>query len=115
MTKSELKTGMIVTKRDGSKFMVFENAAIQARNDCNKFLVEIHGRVWSDLCKYYNEDMTSICASSFDIMKVELCQNAYDLLNPKRETILLWERKEKKRYTYAQLREILGEEFEVVG
>lgn len=28
---------------------------------------------------------------------------------------LLWERKEKKKYTYAQLREILGEEFEVVG
>ena len=28
---------------------------------------------------------------------------------------LLWERKEKKQYTYDQLRQILGEEFEVVG
>ena len=31
------------------------------------------------------------------------------------EQHLIWERKEKKRYTYAQLKEILGEEFEVVG
>ena len=115
MTKSELKTGMIVTQRDGCKFMVFENAVLQVRNGCNKFLVEIHGQVWSDLEVYYNEDMTSTIEYNFDIMKVELCQTTRDLLNPERETVLLWERKEKKRYTYAQLREILGEEFEVVG
>ena len=115
MTKSKLKTGMIVTQRCGNKFMVFENANVYATNDDNKILVEINGSVWSNLRASYNEDMTSAYNSDFDIMKVEKCTSIADLLNIKRQTITIWERKEKKTYTYAQLKEILGEEFEVVG
>ena len=115
MTKSELKTGMIVTQRNGYKFMVFENASIFGTTDDNKIIVEINGNVWSNLRDSYHEDMTSNYDSKFDIMKVEKCECITDLLNPKRKTVLLWQRSEKKRYTYAQLKEILGEEFEVIG
>lgn len=113
MTKSELKTGMIITNRNGDKFMVFRKASVRDESE-RDFLVEIYGRVFSELYNY-DESMMSYVDTQFDIMRVEQCDAVRDLLNPKRETTLLWKRKEKKRYTYAQLREILGEEFEVVG
>ena len=110
--KRELKTGMIITTRENEKFMVVKDVALCV-NPINAF-VRLDGKAWN-VWDSYNEDMTHKVYDNLDIMKVEKCCNVTDLLNPKRETAVIWERKEKKRYTYAQLREILGEEFEVVG
>lgn len=109
MTKSELKPGYIVRYRDGNFRMVMplENELI---------LVEM---VFEDPCyttlTYHNEDLTCSGCPSCDIMEVyglsASRRSVWTLDKNDRE--LLWTR--KKQYTYAQLREILGEEFEVVG
>lgn len=119
MTKSELKTGHIVTLRNGEKYMVFRNCA--PKNDT---IVEINGKLsWLPLEKY-KEDLTfnraiTTCdektAKGWDIVKVEQCSHPYAFIDKKygtKETI--WSCTEKKKYTYAQLKEILGEEFEIV-
>ena len=112
MTKSELKTGMIVTTRNGVKYMVFKDAAIGSSHNSINVLVDLNERLWDNFGSY-NEDMTCYHSTKFDIMKVETCQRTADLLHDKCLTTI-WERKEKKRYTYAQLKEILGTEFEIV-
>lgn len=114
MVKSELMTGMIITNRKGEKYMVFKNIAVAPSSSSGDVLVDLNKRSWDDL-ESYNEDMTCVHDSKFDIMKVEKCKYTADLLHPNRDTITVWERKKKKTYTYAQLRDILGSEFEVVG
>jgi hypothetical protein len=54
---------------------------------------------------------------NLDIMEVYGCSNHKNSVFKfdEQDRELLWKRNEKKKYTYAQLREILGEEFEVVG
>ena len=114
MTKSELKTGMIVTLRNGDKYMVFINTNISSYRGSDDYVVNLNGsglNYHSD----YNEDLTISGFRNFDEMKVGMCELIADLTskNPKLNTI--WERKEKKTYTYAQLKEILGTEFEEIG
>ena len=110
MTKSELKTGMIVTLANGSKCMVFRDAAHNF-GGATDVIVKIDGsRTWMDLYNY-NEDMTIDKYTDLNIVKVEKVCHPYAFITPsyeehKRE--ILWTR--KKQYTYAQLREILGEE-----
>lgn len=114
MTKSELKTGMIATTRDGTEYMVLIDSAVNTYKG-NNYMVEIKtGNGWLDL-KTYNEDLTDSEEHEFDIMKIEIPTVCYDMFDFKCRRNVLWERKEKKRYTYAQLKEILGTEFEVVG
>lgn len=114
MTKSKLKTGMIVTTRDGNEYMVFKDVETDSRTHRGNVLVNINKRLWDDFDSY-DENMICKHDSNFDIMKVKRCQVVADLLHDQCAANTIWERKEKKRYTYAQLREILGEEFEVVG
>jgi hypothetical protein len=120
MTKSELKTGMIVVLADGNKYMVFKNTQTHYAGDAD-IIVGIHSRnSWHQLY-HYNEDMTRKNRedSNWDIIEVIQIEHPYNLVKPDRldypRRKTLWKRHEKKKYTYAQLREILGEEFEVVG
>lgn len=119
MTKSELKTGHIVTFRNGERYMVFRNCAPE-----DDTIVEINGKLsWFPL-KKYNEDLTfnryiSACdektIKEWDIVKVEQCSHPYAFISKNYGTKkTIWQLKEKKKYTYAQLKEILGEEFEIV-
>lgn len=117
MTKSELKTGMIVTVESGDKYVVLRD--IEVSIGYHNVLVHINKRNdWCDL-ENFNEDMTNKILSCFNIIEVANVQHPCDILKLCRgcnvDTKLIWKRKEKKQYTYAQLREILGEEFEVVG
>lgn len=118
MTKSELKTGMIVTLENGIKCMVLRDT--ETNLDSRDVIVSINRkRDWCNL-KNFNEDMTNRLSSGYDIIEVSKASHPSDIPELYRtgdttDTIPLWKRKEKKKYTYAQLREILGEEFEVVG
>jgi hypothetical protein len=116
MTKSDLRTGMIVVLANGNEYMVYNG--VQTSNNAGSVLVRINGsHSWFDLTSY-NEDMTmgNREYAEWDIVKViqvahpfALVDTTYGITSRK----VLWTR--KKKYTYAQLREILGEEFEVVG
>ena len=111
MTINDLKPGYLVQLKNGEMYMVaFEsNRLVLVNEPCN-------GKSqWLSLC-YFNADMTH--GGDFTIMKVfgysKYAHKAISFEHKYRD--LLWERKpEKKQYTYAQLREILGEEFEVIG
>lgn len=111
MTKSELKHGYIVRYRDGNLRMVMP------LND-QDILVEMDAccPAWCPLNKF-NEDLT--CKEDKDLDIVEVygfsTHKASVWVFDWHHRELLWKRPEKKKYTYAQLREILGEEFEVVG
>lgn len=110
MTKSELKSGYIVRYRNGSLRMVMplsnDHAIIGMEDDAG----------W-DYLKNWNEDLTHKSQQALDIVEIYgysiFASSA--LRFAKKDRKLLWKRTEKKKYTYAQLREILGEEFEVVG
>lgn len=116
MTKSELKTGMIVVLADGKECMVFKDAVTNCK-DAQNFIVATDGdKYWLRLSDY-NEDLTMNSGRDcYNIVKVIQVPHPYSCINgeyAKDERKVLWTR--KKRYTYAQLREILGEEFEVVS
>lgn len=112
MTKSELKPGYVVRYRCGDLRMVMP------LND-GYVLVEMeeYSPCFCSL-KDFNEDLSSKFGNkTLDIMEVYGCSNSRASVwrFEEHDRELLWKRKEKKKYTYAQLREILGEEFEVVG
>lgn len=113
MTKSELKPGYVVKYRDGTLRMVMPL-------DHGNILVEMESKdpYWSGL-EVFNEDLTCniVNMRNCDIVEVyDYSKSRESIWNfDKDDRELLWKRKEKKKYTYAQLREILGEEFEVVG
>lgn len=120
MTKSELKTGMIVILRNKKEYMVFKDVRT-SYCDCDDVLVATDLSCnWHRLSNY-NEDLiySKTYTPNWDIVEVLRVYHPYNLLEPNKcgytDRELLWKRQEKKKYTYAQLREILGEEFEVVG
>lgn len=115
MTKSELKTGMIIVLANGREYMVYKDVGYIGA-ETKDVAVEISNNpTWLKLDNY-NEDMTMPRYNDLDIIQVIKTPHPYALLihtfeKEKRE--IIWSR--KKRYTYAQLRELLGEEFEIVG
>lgn len=113
MTKSELKTGHIVTTRNGNEYTVLKGVDTEYTYDESNFLVRSNGFL---RLSRYNEDLTHKDDHEWDVIKVERMKGICDILaDPihQEKRITLWPT--KKQYTYAQLREILGEEFEVVG
>lgn len=110
MTKSELKPGYIVKTREEHFYMVMplsEHDAIIGTEGYNG---------WDDL-ENWNQDLKHKRYKNLDIVEVygysKRQSSAFIFREADRK--LLWKQPEKKKYTYAQLREILGEEFEVVG
>ena len=115
MTKSELKTGMIVVLANGREYMVYKDVGYVGA-ETKDVAVEIpSNKSWLKLDNY-NEDMTMPEYSALDIIQVIKSPHPYALLYPhyeKEKREIIWTK--KKRYTYTQLRDILGEEFEIVG
>lgn len=112
MTKSELKPGYIVKYRDGNLRLVMP------KKETGCFLIQMgtENPLWHDL-NSYEEDLTNKNFPEMTIVEV-YGRSSYEhtaLKFNKKHRELLWKSSEKKKYTYAQLREILGEEFEVVG
>lgn len=110
MTKSELKPGYIVRLRNGNIFMVMPLDKYDA-------IIGTEGYNGWDYLKNWCQDLMHGKYRNLDIMEVYGYSklNSSALIFKKEDRELLWKRSEKKQYTYAQLREILGEEFEVVG
>ena len=108
MTKSDLKTGMIATLRNGIRCIV-----IMSNSSGTMSMLKAIDQLGLICGEYfltnYNDNLerTGLViggkTSEFDVMRVDGISSG-----------LIWERKEKKKYTYSQLKEILGEEFEIV-
>ena len=116
MTKSELKTGYIVTLRNGNEYVVMLNANFVASYE-KDFLVREHSFIH---LAEYNEDLTHFGESdryrNFDIIKVgrfHFVDNVFDykdcVVSP------IWERNEVKKMTVAEIESILGYKVEIVS
>lgn len=110
MTKSELRHGYVVRYRSGEYRMVMplSDGDVVVGMECS---------LGWDYLKKWNQDLTNKHHKDLDIVEV-YGYSKYQhstLMFKKEDRELLWKRPEKKQYTYAQLKEILGEEFEVVG
>ena len=122
MTKADLKTGMIVTCRNGYKYLLMFGT-----DNHYKDIGIGHDTLsdWIEICDYtddliYNGGYFAINDGRWDIVKVEKTHTITDIrkwiINPDSVSLrVIWERpEEKKKYTYEQIKEILGEEFEIV-
>jgi len=129
MKKSDLKTGMIVTTRDGCEYVVFlGTTSVYIREESCDILLNTNPELcrWNRL-DYYNEDLTydratryedDAKAKEYDIMKVELALHPYAFTNvnyKREERKLLWEReKPVKEMTMAELEEHFGCKVKIV-
>ena len=99
MTKSDLKTGYIVTERDGDEWIVIlnpETCYTENYLPAQRCILLQDIENWNDLSNY-NEDLTHFYFSSRDIVKIEKAPHPYafiDLNYKKNERKLLWKRKE---------------------
>ena len=118
MTKSELKTGMVVTTREGHKYRVYRNIATEYTNISDKENDVLVGSLadWHRL-EYYNDNLTHKVYKEYDIMLVELVNHPYDFikdLDNVKITKTLWERQEVKELTVAEISKLLGYEVKIV-
>lgn len=119
MTKSELKTGMIVTQRGGKKLTVYRNCVCSFSGSIHyDVLVDASVKCWHSL-EHYTEDLKNSSGySEFDIVKVELAYHPYDYNKYPHEaktSKILWERSEIKKMTVAEIEKILGYKVEIVS
>lgn len=119
MKKSDLKTGYIVTQRNGSEKVVFLGIDTIDRGqlDC---IVNENTSNWQNL-DTFNDDLTSKFISYFDIMKVEKPFHPYCLQNLNRRYSfasktreLLWERDSVKEMTVADVEALVGCKVKIV-
>ena len=129
MKKSDLKTGMIVTTREGYEYVVLlgTTSVYTGKESCDILLnINPKSYLWNKL-DYYNEDLiydstlarNEDKAKRNDIIKVELAPHpyAFALLDYEREDRkLLWERnKSIKEMTMEELAEHFGCEVKIVS
>ena len=119
MTKSELKTGMIATMRNGKKLTVYRNCACSfAHPNHNDVFVDASNSSWSSF-NSYTEDLKSKSGHvELDIVKVELVHHPYDYNKYPNFAIVdkvLWTREETKKLTVEEIESILGYKVEIVS
>ena len=89
MTKSELKTGMVVTLANGEELYVFKDYF--ANNKTQDVIVEVNGNDCWHILNSYNENLTNKSYPEYNIVKVELVSHPYAMIRPD------YNRKERKK------------------
>lgn len=117
MNKFSLKTGHIVTLRNGKTYMVFRNCMY---HDGKDVLVDKNNG-WFNLDNF-NEDMTfnerNLLIDNpkkWDIMKVAKTAHPFDLVREYGNVIVIWERQEAKKITVSEIEKILGYKVEIIA
>lgn len=105
MKKADLKSGMVIEVRSGDRYLVLRD---------NKKLTFMNAN-----CKSYidsrnlGKDMLRLTYNNLDIMRVF---DKVSILNDvQNTTCLLWERKEVKKMTLAEIENELGYKVEVIA
>lgn len=117
MNKFNLRTGHVVTLRNGETYMVFRNCMYHNGKDV---LVNKHNS-WFRLSDF-KDDLTfddSIACINYpdkwDIMKVETTLHPYALVEDYGKGKVIWERQEAKKMTVSEIEKILGFKVEIVA
>lgn len=114
MTPRDLHTGMVITCRDGKEYMVVKDIVQSGYVNDRDVALDLESHQYFNL--EYDENMNDRTGCEWDAMKIETITDYYDVTNFRGATRrVIWERPTvKKQYTYEQIKEILGEEFEIV-
>lgn len=116
MTKSELKTGMILTTRNGEDFVLLHNFYCIAQNPIN-CLVSQYGQ-WMNLNEYDDDLIHTSMIEELDIMSVKIIYHPHKLFRDKWEDIkteTIWERNPPKKMTVSEIESILGYKIEIIA
>jgi hypothetical protein len=119
MTKSDLKTGMRVTNRAGTKFLVLKDFKHEYDISSN-VLVGLGYCGWWNL-KSFKEDLTGEYSND-DIMKVEIPYHCYDVTGVSDKSVdptfgyhVLWERDNPKEVTIKDIEDKFGCKVKIVS
>ena len=123
MKLSDLKTGMIVTTRDGGVWCVFRDFEWTYEGAKEKDAIlcysNTHDKSWTSLSSYSEMKNNGFMGDSFDIVKVEVPYHPYGFLNLEHEKDkrkLLWkEEPEIKEMTMSEVEEKFGCKVKIVG
>lgn len=118
MCKNDLRSGMIVTCRNRNQYLVL----VEACESVLSYTTIGINRTGSGYINFdassFSKDLTDKINSDWDVMSVDRFSHYSAIADwfkfETEPTINLWKRQEKKKYTYDQLKELLGEEFEIV-
>ena len=121
MKLKDLRTGMIVTCRNGSEFTVIRDRVIDEACTCDVFVRhDDNGLGWMRFDQY-NEDLTfgqfAISPMDWDIVKIERAKHPFGFMNldyyPEKR-VFIWQRKDVVKLTLAEIEERLGHPVEIV-
>lgn len=109
--KELLRTGHIVTYRNGSLRRVFLDTDMFESN------ILIGDHVWNSLASYNDELLYDGGNADLDIMKIVTGTSILNLVNTDLDSITtttIWERREPKEMTIAEIEQALGYSIKVV-
>lgn len=120
MTKDQLKSGMILERRDGKRFLLFRDVYTRSTSDISTngpdraVAMDGSGKYFRLLD--YSDNLCFLADKrEYDIVKVWFPHFLADIFKDHRITAdILWERP-KEKYTYEQLKMIVGHDFDFVG
>lgn len=119
MTLNDLKTGMIVTWRNGEKATVLRDT-VNFKRLCKQgrsFLVKCSGDGWTALSNY-DDDFKNRFADSYDIVKVEVPDHPYycfDYECSNYNSEVVWEENPVVKMTVSEIEKKLGYKIEIVS
>lgn len=125
MTLNDLKTGMIVTTRNGYEYTVIRDHCSTNITGCDVFVRCIDNtRGWLNV-REYNPDLSFTDKWSdkqenraWDIVKVEVCEHPFgfmDLNYNRDDRKVIWEEPPAKKLTVSEIEKLLGYKVEIVS
>ena len=120
MTLDDLKTGMIVTMRNGSQFTVIRNMAKPWRgsNDILVYGTSRGCRGWMPFTGYSNNMRYNCGDREWDIVKVEVPSHPFGFMHTDYEShlrTLIWAETPAVKLTLGEIEERLGYRVEIIS
>lgn len=112
MKLSDLKTGMIVTLRNGEEYVVFKNFA-DLFTESQAIICNTQIKRWMNISDF-SDDMkctSQFLRNNYDIVKVEIPHHPYsfgDIGYAREKRKLLWKEEAVKEVTMAEIEEKFG-------
>lgn len=118
MTLNDLKTGMIVTCRNGREYTVIRDRVPDTFTSSDLFVRFCENDPSHNRFDEYNNNLTARLNSEFDIVKIEKANHPYAFLNlnyGKHHRVTIWKEEKRKKLTVAEIENLLGYKVEIVS
>ena len=114
ITQDKLKSGMILERRDGKRFLLFKDICPDM-NNINRAICMDDSQTFIRMVDYSDNLIFLSKRREYDIVKVWLPNHLEQIFADYPIVAeVIWERP-KEKYTYEQLKAIVGHDFDFVG